>query len=228
MTSSQNDLTVECLVHDLNNVFQTLLEAADLLNTDPKWSALAGTIFRSVERGKGITDSLSHAEPELVDLNAAIEKSAQFAEDFIATALAGRVKLTRNLLPNVKIQGTPSVWERVFVNLFLNAAQAMPKGGSVHIETQRAGERVEIVVTDDGPGIPAAILPEIFKPRFSTSARRSGLGLHIVATIVTRHQGTVHAANREDRQGAMFTISLPCEVPAIEPAAAQLVHSARA
>jgi signal transduction histidine kinase len=213
MMNSPNDLTVECLVHDLNNVFQTLVEAADLLSTDPKWVALAGTIFRSVERGKGITDSLSHTEPELVDLNAAIEKSAQFAEDFIATALAGRVKLSRDLLPGVRVQGTPSVWERVFVNLFLNAAQAMPKGGAVQIHTKVDGGHVQIVVTDDGPGIPAAILSEIFKPRFSTSARRSGLGLHIVATIVNRHHGTVQAANREDSSGAVFTISLPCEVP---------------
>ena len=216
MTQSHTDLTVECLVHDLNNVFQTLVEAADLLSTDPKWASLAGTVFRSVERGKSITESLSHAEPELVDLNAAVEKSAQFAEDFVATALGGRVLFTRQLSPGLKVQGTSAVWERVFVNLFLNAAQAMPKGGCVSIRTGMSGDCAEIVVSDDGPGIPAAILPEIFKPRFSTSARRSGLGLHIVATIVTQHQGTVLAANREDGSGAIFTILLPCEPPAVE------------
>ncbi len=227
MMNTPNDLTVECLVHDLNNVFQTLVEAADLLSTDPKWAALAGTIFRSVERGKGITGSLSQAEPELVDLNAAIEKSAQFAEDFVATALAGRVRLTRDLLQGVRIQGAPAVWERVFVNLFLNAAQAMPKGGSVRIHTSVENAQVKIVVTDDGPGIPAAILPEIFKPRFSTSNRRTGLGLHIVATIVTRHHGTVQAANRQDTSGAIFTISLPCEFAGTETSL-PLAHSATA
>ncbi len=219
MTTPQTDLTVECLVHDLNNVFQTLVEAADLLATDKKWASLAGTIFRSVERGKSITQSLATVEPELVDLNAAIEKSAQFAEDFVATALARHVVFARDLQPGLRVQGTSAIWERVFVNLLLNAAQAMSNGGCVNIRTQIADGRAEIVVSDDGPGIPEAILPEIFKPRFSTSARRSGLGLHIVATIVNQHQGSVEAANRTSGTGAIFTISLPSEGASLEPSA---------
>ncbi|MEO8027745.1 MAG: HAMP domain-containing sensor histidine kinase [Bryobacteraceae bacterium] len=225
MSNTQTDLTIECLVHDLNNVFQTLLEAADLLTTDPQWAGLAGTIFRSVDRGKSITQSLTASEPDQVDLTAAIDKSVQFAEDFVATALNGRVVFARDLAPGLKVKGASSVWERVFVNLFLNAVQEMPAGGRVHVHSRAVGDRAEIVVFDDGPGISATILNDIFKPRFSTSLSRSGLGLHIVATIVAQHHGSVLAGNRTDSTGAIFTISLPLEGVAAETPLAQ---SARA
>lgn len=225
MSNPHSDLTLECLVHDLNNVFQTLLEAADLLASDPQWASLSGTIVRSVERGSSLTQSLIGPEPGLVDLNAAIEKAAQFAEDFIATALGSRVSLGRDLAPDVWVRGTSAVWERVFVNLFLNAAQAMPEGGCVRVVSKSEDEMVQIVVSDDGPGIPIEILPEIFKPRFSTSAGRTGLGLHIVATIVTKHLGTVTATNQPDSRGAVFTISIPCHP---ESVGLPLFHHARA
>jgi signal transduction histidine kinase len=65
------------------------------------------------------------------------------------------------------------------------------------------------MVSDSGPGISAKALPLIFEPHFSTRAKRTGLGLHIVKTIVTEHQGSVTAANCPSGQGAQFQIHLP-------------------
>jgi signal transduction histidine kinase len=101
----------------------------------------------------------------------------------------------------------------VLVNLFLNSAQAMKQGGEIQVRARRTGGSVEIVVADEGPGIPPEILPEIFKPHFSTkSSRRSafkGLGLHIVESVVSQNGGTVSAGNRAQTSGAEFTIRLP-------------------
>ena len=67
---------------------------------------------------------------------------------------------------------------------------------------------VEIRVADEGPGIPTEILPRIFEPRFSTHASHTGLGLHIVESVVTENGGTVHAANRPEGKGAEICIKL--------------------
>ena len=56
------DLSMQCLIHDLNNVFQTLMEAADLLSDDPQWNSLSAAIFRSIERGRDITLSMQVAD----------------------------------------------------------------------------------------------------------------------------------------------------------------------
>jgi signal transduction histidine kinase len=71
-------------------------------------------------------------------------------------------------------------------------------------------------VRDEGPGIAAEILPDIFKPHVST--RGSGLGLHIVETIVRQEDGQVRAANRPDGRGAEFTITIPAPSTVARPA----------
>ena len=100
----------------------------------------------------------------------------------------------------------------MFANLFLNAAQAMRKPGRIEIGAEQGDGSLKITVADNGPGIPVDILPRVFRAHVSTNtnnARRSGLGLHIVLTIVKKYSGRVTAANRENRTGAVFTILLP-------------------
>ena len=85
------------------------------------------------------------------------------------------------------------------VNLFLNSAQA----GAKNIRIQ-AHQR-EIVVSDDGSGIAAELLPRIFQPRVSTKSILSGLGLYVVQSIVEQNGGSVSAANGQ-HGGAVFTM----------------------
>jgi signal transduction histidine kinase len=72
--------------------------------------------------------------------------------------------------------------------------------------------RAQIVVSDDGPGIPAAIRERIFEPFFTTRARGNGIGLSIVKSVVEGHRGSVYVA--ESTVGATFVIDLPAEDPA--------------
>ncbi|MEK7751585.1 MAG: HAMP domain-containing sensor histidine kinase [Acidobacteriota bacterium] len=207
------DLTLEGLVHDLNNVFETISEAADLIAGDSRSKKLANSIHRSVERGERIVESFVETARGSVELAGVLSCATEFARDFLSTGRSPEVEFDLQLEPGLRLKGLPGAWERVFVNLFLNAAQAMKQGGTIQVRARLAGGGVEIVVADQGPGIPPEILPEIFKPHFSTkSSRRSafkGLGLHIVESVVSQNGGAVAAANRPDAAGAEFTIRLP-------------------
>jgi signal transduction histidine kinase len=112
---------------------------------------------------------------------------------------------------DIRLPGSSKDWERVFANLFLNAAQIMQKPGRIDIDAESTSNGLSITISDNGPGIPMDLLPRLFRPHVSTknSSRRSGLGLHIVDSIVRKYSGRVSAANRERGNGAVFTIVLP-------------------
>ena len=208
-TGSPGDLTLEGLVHDLNNVFETISDAADLVAKDPKQARLAATLRRSVNRGSRILSSFLEHSQEQLDLELILNNAIEFAQDFLLAVRGPKIEFTHELEPGLRLRGNPAAWERVLVNLILNAAQAMESDGEVGVAAARAGNHIKITVTDNGPGISAKVLPNIFEPHFSTRAKRSGLGLHIVKTIVKQHGGNVEAANRPSGRGAIFHIELP-------------------
>lgn len=205
----ESDLTHESLIHDLNNVFETITEAAELLNADQQWRPLAATLCRSVERGKRLLGAIPDRTPNLAGI---VEDAIQSITDYCTAARRPRMKFVRQIPPDVRLPGSAKDWERVFVNLFLNAVQIIQEPGRIDIVAQQVDGAISVAVSDNGPGIPAEILPRIFRPNVSTKTTngvRSGLGLHIVASIVKRYSGRVIAANREAGNGAVFTISLP-------------------
>jgi len=193
------DLTLEGLIHDLNNVFQTIGESAELLGNDPKWERLAHTLQRSVDRGQRIVNGILETNRTATDLGPVIENASQFCLDYLECANSPRMEFVSEIDPGFRLKGDPAQWERVLVNLFLNSAQA----GAQNIRIQaRDGE---IVVSDDGPGIAPELLPRIFQPRVSTKSIISGLGLYVVQSIVEQNGGSVSAANGPNG-GAVFTV----------------------
>jgi signal transduction histidine kinase len=204
------ELRIAGLAHDLNNVFETLAESAELLDRDPKWAKLAATIRRSVARGGRIVESLSETARDSGEVQVVLDNAILHADDFLQATRAPNVVWSTSIEPGLRLPGATAAWERVFVNLFLNAVQMKPESPAIAIDARREADQLVITVADNGPGIPAEFLPHIFEPRFTTkrSRSRTGLGLHIVSTIVTENGGTVEAANAEPR-GARFTIRLP-------------------
>ena len=108
---------------------------------------------------------------------------------------------------------------QVVWNLLRNAADAMPRGGTIKVELATESEptridrarpepQVTLTVTDTGSGIPKADLDRIFEPFFSTKAAGTGLGLATVARIVDDHDGTIEVASQVG-QGTTVTIRLP-------------------
>jgi signal transduction histidine kinase len=202
------DLTLPCLIHDLNNVFQTLIEAADLLSHDPRWAPVSSAMLRSIERGREITLSLETAGQPSAPLETVLGNAQSFVEDSLIVGRGPRIQFTCDLEPGLVLRQSWA-WERVLINLFSNAVRAMPQGGIISTRARRGNGQVQIVVTDEGCGIPPEMLADLFRADVSTKSP-GGLGLHIVQTIVRQQDGEVRAANRDGR-GAEFTISIPAE-----------------
>jgi signal transduction histidine kinase len=109
------------------------------------------------------------------------------------------------------VPGDPGRLEQVFLNLLHNAGRAAGEQGTVWVRARRTAEagagRVEIVVEDDGPGIPEEVREKIFDPFFTTT-NGTGLGLSISYGIVRAHGGTIEVGDRPGG-GARFTLRLP-------------------
>jgi two-component system NtrC family sensor kinase len=97
---------------------------------------------------------------------------------------------------------------QAFVNVALNGCEAMGKGGKLTITTRRAGEEVELAISDTGPGISKENLSRIFDPFFTTKEKGTGLGLSVVYGIIQRHGGHIEAQS-ELGCGTTFVIHLP-------------------
>ena len=126
--------------------------------------------------------------------------------------LLGEVRFERRFaekLPKVRVDGEQI--RRVIINLVDNAIEAMNRSGVITIDTHHdpSASLVRLVVTDNGPGIPAAEREKLFMPYYSTKRRGSGLGLAIVRRIVAEHGGTIEVGDNEPK-GTKFTIELPC------------------
>jgi hypothetical protein len=101
----------------------------------------------------------------------------------------------------------PNQLEQVFLNICLNACQAMNGKGHLTVRTREADGRVSVEVADDGPGIPVDVRPHIFKPFFTTKREGNGLGLAISARIVAEHGG--HIGYRcPPEGGTVFAVTL--------------------
>ena len=111
-------------------------------------------------------------------------------------------------VPNVL--GNPAEIGQVFLNLMVNAAQAMDGKGIIEIKTFKENEWVKVAIKDTGPGIPPELQEKIFEPLFTTKApgQGTGLGLSISREIVSRHGGSITVESTPG-QGATFTVSLP-------------------
>jgi signal transduction histidine kinase len=210
------DLTLPCFVHDLNNVFQTLIEAADLLAGDPQWASVSAVILRSVERGKGITTSMQQADELPAPFEMILANAIAFAEDSLIGGRGPEVRFVCDVEGGIELRRTWA-WERVLINLFSNSMRAMPEGGTIYVSARILTGRAKIVVRDEGEGIAPEILADLFRPHVSTK-QRGGLGLHIVETIVKQDDGEVRAFNCSHSRGAEFIITIPIEKKLAWPA----------
>lgn len=144
------------------------------------------------------------------DINQAISRTLFLLEN---QTLFQNIKIIKNLEPSLPLVETDiHQMNHVFMNLILNAAQAMEGQGEINISTDLSHRKHHIVIkiSDNGPGIAENIIKNIFEPFFTTKqeGQGTGLGLSMVYSIVENHNGRINVRNRK-KKGAVFTIELP-------------------
>jgi signal transduction histidine kinase len=118
------------------------------------------------------------------------------------------VAVRQELVPVPPVLARGAELREALINLVLNAADAMPKGGSLILRTARDGAWVVVQVADSGLGIPPDVRRRIFEPFFTTKETGTGLGLSIVSGIISSYGGTIDVES-EAGAGTTFTIRLP-------------------
>ena len=204
------------VAHELNNPLSAILLFVETLLQEPRSAAdvEALTMIRDqARRSRAIVrDLLASARGgqmrrERTDLRELLDASARTLAIQVAAIGAGLHVTLDSPLPPIWIDA--SSVSQVVTNLVVNAAQAAGPGGTVRLRARATAGDVQVIVEDDGPGIPAAVMPRLFEPFFTTKPQGegTGLGLAVSRGIIEAHHGTLMAENLPGR-GARFTITL--------------------
>lgn len=166
----------------------------------------------AVERMRGLVDSLrsfgrpDRAERDRVDLHEGLEGTLAL----LRHEMEDRVAVQRDYGTLPPVECHVQQINQLFMNLLLNASQAIPEQGTIRIRTRAEDGTVRLAVTDDGRGIPGPVMERIFEPGFTTKGSRMGmgLGLLICRRIVDEHEGRLEVES-EPGEGSTFTVILP-------------------
>jgi len=149
-------------------------------------------------------------EPEVhrADLNMCVESSLAMAERQVAEKKIGVQMQVDDRMPLVPFDS--AMLQQAFLNLYLNAIDAMAEGGTLMIRTRfEAGKHQAVVeIADSGSGISEEALPHIFNPFFTTKKYGTGLGLSQVKKIIDQHKGSIEILSRKD-EGTRVIVTLP-------------------
>jgi two-component system NtrC family sensor kinase len=195
----------------ISSFVQMLMQGAEA--DDPKTKILEKIERQTFRAAKIVNSLLNLARPARVDsgpvdMNAVINDVLSLLEHQLRN---GHIQVRKELASTAPIvQGIEYKLQQVLLNLFLNARDAMPKGGWLTILSRTSGEHAVIEVADTGSGIPADHLSRIYDPFFTTKdiGKGTGLGLSITYGIVQEHDGAITCESAPG-QGSRFTLTLP-------------------
>ena len=211
------------VAHELNNPLSNISTTVQRLqrkagdDLSPALRRGLGDIYGQTLRVKSIVGDLlefargrepRYATVELVRLAQAAWQHLEATRDLSAAHLA--IETTP---PEIVLEADPEQLERVFINLYANAVDALPDGGAVTVRATEDAGQVAIRVTDTGRGMSAGALEKLFEPFYTTKDQGTGLGLAIVFNIVEKHGGQIRVAS-EPGAGTTFAIDLPVRAAA--------------
>ena len=222
------------LVHEIKNpltgikaAMQVLLEEGNCQEEDRViLSRVIDEAKRIESLMKSLLDFAKPPKPQLVpvDINSILESALAFSLPLstIKSDSPSRVYVVKNFDPDLlTTMADPMQMQQVFLNLIMNAKDAMPEGGTLTVSTSRNGltEGIQIEIADTGKGINEELREKIFQPFFTTKHKGTGLGLAICKQFIEMHGGTI-SAERNPAGGTIFRIFLPRtevdEMPATE------------
>jgi two-component system NtrC family sensor kinase len=204
------------VAHELNNPLNNIHLSAQVLAKQAGESgspvlheAVSDILGQTVRVKRIVGDLLEFArgrEPRLQSINLAELIDHVYRKLTLDTS---RTNLTLDAEPHAPLlMADPELMEQVFINLFTNAVEAMPNGGTIVVRIRYDGEAMTISVVDSGKGMPKAHQEKVFEPFFTTKDKGTGLGLAIVFNIVRKHYGAINVTSDEGK-GTTFTITLP-------------------
>jgi two-component system NtrC family sensor kinase len=209
------------IAHELNNPLNNIsLTTEALISEFDEWDKqtklkMLQDIFSQVERASNTVANLldfTHRDQEKfeqVNLKKVLERTIRLISNELKLSTVRLEMDCDNNLP--PIMGNQDNLQQVFLNLFLNALQAMPDGGTLAVRAYAEQESLKVIVRDSGVGIPKEHINSIFDPFFTTKeiGKGTGLGLSVSYGIIRKHKGTISVESEVGR-GTVFTIDLPC------------------
>jgi len=211
------------LAHEMNNPIAGIKGAVQVLSGSRALSEdhrdILLKVVDQIERIEFLLKNLfNFARPPkpnflLININEVFDTTISLAEKhplFLSKKSRG-ITIVRNFDPRLpKSMADPTQLQQVFMNLLLNAADAMPNGGTLTVQTlhEEGSPFLRITITDTGSGIDKSVIDKIFQPFFTTKPKGTGLGLSITKRLVEQHGGSIRVANNPSG-GASFTIDLP-------------------
>jgi len=217
------------VAHELNNPINNISLTAHLLLEDyqdlpdEERLEMIQDLISQADRSRGIIRNLldfareSESKIEPLELGQIIQETVRLAGNQIKISGA---HLDVSVLPHLpRIHGDHQQLTQVFLNILLNAIDIIPKGGRIQLSVAHEDPNfLSVKITDNGPGIPKHILPNVFDPFFTTKTKGkgTGLGLSVSQGIVARHGGQIRVSSQEGI-GTTFTVILPITtIPALE------------
>jgi PAS domain S-box-containing protein len=222
------------IAHDFNNALAPIVMAGQLLHqyvSDPVAQHLLGTVEKSAERSVALVRQLlsfargASGHSQLLQVRHVLHEVIELAEATFPKSIRVESDLPGDLWP---VQGSPTQIHQIFLNLCVNARDAMPEGGELtltaanckldataaaQIAEARPGAFLKVEVRDTGTGIPPEVLAQIWEPFFTTKGegKGTGLGLSTVRGILHQHAGFV-SVQTQTGHGTAFTVYLPAAV----------------
>jgi two-component system NtrC family sensor kinase len=161
---------------------------------------------------QNLLDFARHSEPtpQLTNINELVDASCNLVEHQTSLQNVELVKGYDPALPS--IMADPNQLQQVFINMMLNAYQAMPDGGTLHITTKAVSSELQVIFADTGTGIPPKDVQNIFDPFFTTKevGEGTGLGLSVSYGIIKAHGGDIEVESQMSK-GTAFVIKLPLD-----------------
>jgi two-component system NtrC family sensor kinase len=208
-------------VHEINNPLQAVVGCLALADETLEAGGDPGEYLQiareELRRTAGIVDQLRDIhrrsqprEKQLTNLRALLEQVIALNRERLERQ---RVQVIREWAPEpIMVPLVADRMQQVFLNLILNAAEAMEDGGKLRISINRTEEPggVTIAFADTGPGIPSDMMDSLYEPFFSTKEEGVGLGLYITRNIVEQHGGRI-AAESVEGEGTRFDVWVPNE-----------------
>ena len=200
------------IAHEIKNGLVAINTYVEVLLEKGEDQEMAGVVRRELKRIDGLaTQMLRFAAPKPaslapVNVHALLDHSLRLLEHQMKARM---ISLRRDYRADPEVvPGDESQLQQAFMNLLLNAVEAMSSGGELVAATETSAGRLKITIRDTGAGIAPENLPRVFETFFTTKKHGTGLGLAISLRVVEAHHGTIEAHSEAGR-GSTFIITLP-------------------